>query len=212
MDAPTLAYYNCNAAEVARRYESADAALIHANLLDAFSQDGELLEMGVGSGRDAAFLLARGYRISATDASPEMIAEATRLHPELGGRLILHTFPDPLPFPDHAFDGAYAIALLMHLPKESILPSLLEIARVLRPGGRLLFSVPNLRTGPALNALETDPRLFTKLEPTEWEEVATRAGFKLTKRSLDQDGLTRSGFSWHTFLFTRETPPSPPGI
>lgn len=203
MDAPTLAYYNRHAAEVARRYESADAALIHENLLHAFPGGERLLEIGAGSGRDAAFLLSRGYPVTATDASPAMIAESVRLHPELEGRVILHAFSDPLPFNDRSFDGAFAIALLMHLPKESILPSLREIARVIRPAGRFLFSVPNLRKGPAANGLDEDPRLFTDLDPAEWIEAVTKAGFTLAEKTLDQDGLNRSGFSWHTFLFTR---------
>lgn len=212
MDAPTLAYYNRHAAEVARRYESADAALIHDNLLKAFPPGSRLLEIGAGSGRDAAFLLSRGHTITATDASTEMISEAARLHPDLIDCLVLHALPDPLPFPDHSFDGAYAIALLMHLPKESILPSLKEIARVIRPAGRFLFSVPNLRTQPATKGLDEDPRLFTELDPAEWIEAATKAGFTLAEKTLDQDGLNRSGFSWHTFLFSRGTPQVPPGI
>jgi SAM-dependent methyltransferase len=204
MDAPTLAYYDRHAANVAQRYESADATLIHENLLRSFPRGSSLLEIGAGSGRDAAFLLSRGYLVTAVDASQKMIAVAARSHPELGDRLSLHALPDPLPFPDRSFDGAYAIALLMHLPKESILPSLKEIARVIRPAGRFLFSVPNLRTGPETKGLDEDPRLFTDLDPAEWIEAATKVGFTLAEKSLDQDGLNRSGFSWHTFVLDRQ--------
>jgi SAM-dependent methyltransferase len=62
--------------------------------------------------------------------------------------LVRHALPAPLPFDDKSFDGAYAIALLMHLPEESIDPSLLKFARVIRPGGRFLFSIPDLRKDP----------------------------------------------------------------
>jgi len=45
-----------------------------------------------------------------------------------------------LPFPDASFDGVISTEVLEHVPDQSLL--LLEIARVLRPGGSLILSVP----------------------------------------------------------------------
>jgi SAM-dependent methyltransferase len=48
---------------------------------------------------------------------------------------------DPLPFPDGAFDEVISIEVFEHSPAPYAL--LAEVARILRPGGRLVFSVPN---------------------------------------------------------------------
>jgi 2-polyprenyl-3-methyl-5-hydroxy-6-metoxy-1,4-benzoquinol methylase len=74
MDTRTRDYYRTHAVETARRYESADPSLIHDNLPRAFTPGSRLLEIGVGSGRDAAFLSSRGYTVTDADASVEMIA------------------------------------------------------------------------------------------------------------------------------------------
>ena len=47
-------------------------------------------------------------------------------------------------FPDHSFDKAYSVAVLIHLDKEDFFLYLRELARVLRPGGLLYFDVWNL--------------------------------------------------------------------
>jgi len=203
MDRRTLAYYDGNAVEVAKRYESVDASRIHSNLLDAFPPGSRILEVGCGSGRDAAFLLSRGYEIVATDASPSMIAEAVRLHPELEGRLIWHGLPGPLPFNDGSFDGAFTMALLMHLSREAIALSFREVARVIRPGGRLLFSIPDHRKDTIESERDPDGRLFTTLAPDDWSILARGNGFQPISSIVDQDGLNRSGYSWHTFILSR---------
>lgn len=203
MDDRTLAYYDAHAAEVARRYESADAGKIRANLVRAFPPGGRLLELGCGSGRDAAFLLSQGYSVTAVDASPAMLAEAVRLHPELKQHLLLHALPDPLPFGDGEFDGVYSVALLMHLDKETLTPAFREIARVVRPGGRFLFSIPDLRKDPIVNERDPHGRLFTFLDEDDWVARATASGLALVEKMLDPDCLGRSGFTWHTFLFGR---------
>jgi SAM-dependent methyltransferase len=203
MDRRTLSYYDGNATEAAKRYESADASRIHGNLLGAFTPGSRLLELGCGSGRDAAFLLSRGYEVVAVDASSGMIAEAVRLHPELKGRLTCHGLPDPLPFNDGSFDGTFAVALLMHLSREDIAPSLREVARVIRPGGRFLFSIPNLRKDPIESERDPLGRLFTTLAPGDWIVLAGENGFQPVSTIVDQDGLNRSGYSWLTFILSR---------
>ena len=62
MDRSTIHYYNKNADTLAELYETADMSEIHALLVRFLSEKARILEIGCGSGRDAAFLLARGVR------------------------------------------------------------------------------------------------------------------------------------------------------
>ncbi|MFU8768539.1 MAG: class I SAM-dependent methyltransferase, partial [Desulfotignum sp.] len=83
----TLAYYTHHWKDLVRRYESADVRDLHALLADSFPPGARLLELGCGSGRDAAFMLAQGFDVLASDAVQEMIDAAAACHPDLDGRL-----------------------------------------------------------------------------------------------------------------------------
>ena len=56
-------------------------------LLKYLPAGGCLLEIGCGSGRDSAFLLAKGFDMTAIDASAEMLGEAKIHPPQLAGSL-----------------------------------------------------------------------------------------------------------------------------
>ena len=116
----TLFYYDNNAKYLSQQYESAKVDNIHTLLLNTFSTNSYLLEIGCGSGRDASFMYRNGYDIFGTDGSREMITEAKRCHPELEDRLEVVRVPDEVHFEPSSFDGTYSIATLMHLDKDAI--------------------------------------------------------------------------------------------
>jgi ubiquinone/menaquinone biosynthesis C-methylase UbiE len=91
-----------------------------------------LLDLGVGTGAVALAFAQKGYEVGGVDVSASMLSFAT---PRLPGRIGLAN-ASVLPFPDAAFDAVYAVWVMYHLadPQEVMA----EVARVLRPGGRLL--------------------------------------------------------------------------
>ena len=94
MDQATVDYYNANAAACAAKYESADMShLDHLLLRHLPEKAARVLELGFGSGREAAFLLQNGHDVRAIDASAGMVEEALRRHPELSGRLSCVALP-----------------------------------------------------------------------------------------------------------------------
>ena len=105
--------------------------------------EGKVLEIGCGSGRDAMALVDRGYQVTAVDGSPEMIRQACRIHPTLEGKLIHRAFPlrerDPLA-KEH-FDAIVSIAVFMHIPDEELFETAYQIRAMLAPGGVLFISV-----------------------------------------------------------------------
>lgn len=97
-----------------------------------------ILDAGCGSGPVSAALRDRGAVVTGIDASAGMLAVARR---RLGDDADLHVVDvrDPLPFADGAFDDVVASLVLHYL--EDWGPTLAEMRRVLRPGGRLIASV-----------------------------------------------------------------------
>lgn len=103
-------------------------------------QGRRVLDAGCGSGPLAAALRDRGALASGFDVSPGMLALAReRLGEEAD--LLVADLGDRLPYDDDAFD-VVVCSLALHYLKDWHAP-LTELRRVLRPGGRLVISVPH---------------------------------------------------------------------
>ena len=101
-----------------------------------------VLDVGCGTGTLA---IAAKRRVGPTgavhgiDASPEMIARATRKATKAGVDVTFRTaVVEALPFPDRHFDVVLSTLMLHHLPRPTREQSAREIRRVLKPGGRVL--------------------------------------------------------------------------
>lgn len=202
----TLDFYDENAGRLSDIYEQVDFRAVMEPFLRELPGHAEVLEIGSGGGRDAAYLLAAGHEITGIDGSAGMIARAVAVHPELAGRLREHRLPAPLPFADASFDAVMSWAVLMHLRPAEHLAVVREIARVLRPGGLFGYSVNTERAG--LDETGTDPkgRHFTCLRSPAWQAIHRAAGFT-TIRGEETDDLTgRPGIRWATFVTRRRQP------
>jgi ubiquinone/menaquinone biosynthesis C-methylase UbiE len=107
--------------------------VVHA-LLDAWPP-GVVLDAACGTGRHARHLAARGHRVIGVDATPEMLAHARRALPEADLRAGDLT---ALPLERGSVDAAVCALALQHC--ERLGPPVAELARVVRPGGRLVVS------------------------------------------------------------------------
>ncbi len=196
----TLSYYDDNAEEIARGYEEVDMRGVVDRVASYLPPGGRILELGPGSGRDAACLLDRGFDMYAVDGSEPLLAAAARLHPELDGRLRHCVLPGRLPFEDETFDGSISLATLMHLYRPDLPGVFAEIRRVLRPGGVAVISVSTQRSGLNDHGDDARGRHFTVLSGDEWARLITEAGFTIRTRWDNADVAERAGIAWTTLV------------
>jgi SAM-dependent methyltransferase len=132
--------------------------ITRARLLEALAlaPDERVLEVGPGTGYytfDIAAALPAG-QVDVFDIQPEMLDHVMRAAQERGVTNVRPTLGDAqeLPFDDDAFDAAVLVTVLGEIPDQE--QALREIARVLRPGGRLvvgeLFGDPHMVTSGKL--------------------------------------------------------------
>jgi SAM-dependent methyltransferase len=111
--------------------------IVHA-LLSELPAGSSVLDAGCGTGRHSAFLADNGHDVLGIDSSPEMLALAAAKVPT--ARLVLAEL-ERIPLPDGSVDAAVCGLVLSHA--RDIRPAVAELARVLRPGGRLVVSNPH---------------------------------------------------------------------
>jgi demethylmenaquinone methyltransferase / 2-methoxy-6-polyprenyl-1,4-benzoquinol methylase len=110
-------------------------------LVSRLPRGGHVLDVATGTGLVAAELVRRGFEVTGVDQSPEMLAVARR---RFGDAVdLVEAAATSLPFPDSAFDHVTFTYLLRYVDDPEA--TLIELARVVRPGGTvasLEFGVP----------------------------------------------------------------------
>jgi glycosyltransferase involved in cell wall biosynthesis/SAM-dependent methyltransferase len=106
------------------------------------------LDFGCGPGRLTQALAEHFQEVHGVDIAPSMIAKAHALN-KYGNRCIYHLNekPDLQRFNANTFDFVSSWLVLQHMPKQLALGYISEFARVTKPGGVIVFQVPDRRQG-----------------------------------------------------------------
>ncbi|HLF54297.1 MAG TPA: class I SAM-dependent methyltransferase [Candidatus Nanoarchaeia archaeon] len=96
----------------------------------------KILDLGAGPGTHAKYFQDKGYDVLCIDLSEEMV----KICREKGLKAEVMDIEN-LQLPEKSFDGVWAYASLLHVPREKIPQVIKAIAKILKPGGILGVAV-----------------------------------------------------------------------
>lgn len=131
----TLEYYEQNAEAFERDTAGISMEHLYKPFLELIPHAGRILDAGCGPGRDSKAFLDLGYQVEAFDASARMVELAEG---KIGHRPLLMRFED-VEF-ESLFDGVWASASLLHVPRASLADAVFRLLRAARSGGVLYMS------------------------------------------------------------------------
>jgi 2-polyprenyl-3-methyl-5-hydroxy-6-metoxy-1,4-benzoquinol methylase len=183
-------YYAESAERLGRVYESVSFEAVHGALLDLLpTAPARVLDVGAGTGRDAAALAGRGYTVDAVEPVPELRRVAERLHPGSGVSWRPGALPE-IPGVRGPYDVVLLSAVWMHLRPEERPVAMRRLAALLAPGGLLLIT---LRRGEP----PADRQMFD-IAPEEVVDQGTQAGLRLLRTVAEgADRLGRDAVHWN---------------
>jgi len=155
------------------------------------------LDIGAGTGRDAAALAARGHYVTAMEPTAELRAHGQRLHRSPNIVWGDDSLPElkTLRAAGARFDLVMATAVWMHLDDGERAAAMRNVAALVAPGGRLLMS---LRYGP----VPPGRRMFA-VPAEETIAQAAEGGLSLIHRSNREDMKGRDDVTWTVLAFQR---------
>jgi ubiquinone/menaquinone biosynthesis C-methylase UbiE len=149
------------------------------------------LDIGCGAGRDYQLFAEGEYDYTGIDYSKRLLAIARLQFP--AGQFMFGNIFD-LPFEDGAFDGFWAAASLLHIPKEKIAVALASVHRVvaqngsgvimLKKGEGQMMVVDDSHSGDT-----DDQRFFAYWQRHEFTDVLQQCGFMVlsfSERSVSE--------------------------
>ena len=120
--------------QIAQKWKITEREFFLHTLLKEKKQ--RLLEVGAGPGKDSLYFHNAGLDVHSTDLCAEMV----HLCQNKGLTADVMSFDD-LEFPNDSFEAIWALNCLLHVPKSNLAEVLLEIRRVLQPGGLFYLGV-----------------------------------------------------------------------
>lgn len=132
----TKDYYNKNAQEFFHQTVKADMSELYDIFLKNLPcNEGKILDLGCGSGRDSKYFLDSGFEVVAMDISEELGKRASEY---IGQKVIIQDMRE-LNYQDE-FIGIWACASLLHLDEDEIIETLRKIFKSLKRDGIVYIS------------------------------------------------------------------------
>jgi len=128
VDEETLGFYRRNAEAYAGWAKAPSTRL--TGFLALLPAGGSILELGCGAGNHSAKMLEAGFAVRPTDGSPEMAVVASRRLGRPVETMLFHELDE-----QETYDGVWASACLLHVPRDELAGILARIHRALRPSG-----------------------------------------------------------------------------
>ncbi len=199
----STAGYSEGADALVEQYESVSFAEVHHEVLHLFpSRPSAVLDIGAGSGRDAASLAGLGHQVVAAEPTAELRVRGQRIHADRDIEWADDSLPELRTLRGRRFDLVLLTAVWMHLDAQERSLAMASVAGLLAADGQLVLS---LRHGP----VPKGRRMF-EVSAQETIGLARGHGLDLVHLSEREDLHGRTGVSW-THLGLRLAGPRPDG-
>jgi SAM-dependent methyltransferase len=194
-----LNLYNAKAKQYCEDYEALTFEEVHAPILDLLPPPpAYALDVGAGSGRDAAALAKKGYCVVAVEPSQDMRKQASILH----GDKHIKWSDDALPKLSETrgkgirFDVILASAVWMHIAPEDRDQAFDSLIHCLGKHGLLFLTLRN--------GMPVPERSIYSVSRQEVYRLGKRYGAKLIKECETADSFGRSNITWTTLAFRKQ--------
>lgn len=187
----SIAGYGANAVGLAAQYESLSFADVHIDVLHLFPETPcDVLDIGAGSGRDAAALAKQGHKVTAVEPTIELMQEGKRIHANSPILWINDALPElsEIRTAGPTFDVILLTAVWMHLNGRQREEAMAAISELLRAGGKVFMS---LRHGPI-----PEGRCMYDVSVEETTKLGQRYGLSTVYCASRGDMLGRTEVSW----------------
>ena len=158
-----------------------------------------ILDIGCGPGRDAKIFSEKGLVVTGIDLSRNMIEAAIRRVKDASFKVM---DMQKLEFEDRSFDGAWASACFLHIPKQDIASCLQEVHRVLKDQAVFYLSVKE-GEGETLKADERYggvEKFWSFFQQTEIQTELSQAGFEVIESYIQEQHNSYATNPWiHIF-------------
>lgn len=189
-----MSAYDSDAEAFAEQYEQVDFEQIHGHWLDVLpTEPGDAIDIGAGSGRDAAALAARGWKVVAVEPSA-LGAIGARIHAGAGIRWLQDRLP-LLSSVSGAFDLLLINAVWMHIPVDDAARAFDRVVELARPGAVLVIGV---RDGCIDRG-----RNMRLVPPAELVDLAAAAGLTVCRVLRTDDQMGRTGLRWRKYVLRK---------
>jgi SAM-dependent methyltransferase len=191
--------YAEEAPELLKRYESISFADAQAPVLQLIPPaPGRALDIGAGTGRDAAGLVALGYSVLAVEPTEELRRGAMLLHPSPMIEWLDDSLPDLVAVRarKEGFDLVMLTAVWMHLDEAQRQRAMPNVSALVRNGGIVIMS---LRHGP----IPPGRRMF-EVSGEETIALARCSNLFCTLNRGAEASLRQPGVSWTRLGFQKD--------
>ena len=193
--------YADEAEELFRLYEAFPAADAHRAVLHLIpAAPSRILDIGSGTGRDAAWFAAQGHRVVAVEPTDAMRLPAMALHPSPRIEWLDDSLPDLalLRARGERFDVVMLTAVWMHLDAQQRRQAMPNVAALVRAGGAVIMMI---RHGP----VPAGRRMF-EVSPEETIELAQTQGLHPVlnlRMESSQEANRIAGITWTNLAFAK---------
>ncbi len=185
MHSKTIQTYNNDADNISKRHLATKPTRLYTLIETFFKKSVPTADLGCGIGRDTSWLNLNGYPTIGLEPAEKMLEIARSSFPELKFREAHLPLSNSF---ECKFENLFCCAVLMHIPREQLVSSVISILKSLTTNGRAILS---WRSGQG----ETDGRLFETYHPGQIAQLFESLGGNVLLQ--EEDGI------WHNLVIEK---------